>query len=239
MDDSSGVGAGPGGVLAGIRAAEMGANSALVSSGEFGGMAANEGPVPVRTLARAARLIRDARQLNQYGVNASDVALDYPRLLARVREVVDDVRGRSSLRQRIDSLRVTVHQQVGAVRFADAHTVETEDSLRLRADKFIICTGGVCRRLSVPGSEWTSTHSDAWRLTSVPSSMLVIGAGATAVQVASIFNAFGSRVQLLHTGERILRTEDEAVSTAVADGFRTSGVTVRDNLGTIESFEKT
>src|SRR6266550_109255 len=153
MADIIVIGAGPAGVVAAIRAAELGANTVLVSSGEFGGMAANDGPVPVRTLARAARLIREARQLNEYGVAASDIALDYPRLLARVREVVDDVRGRSSLRQRIDSLRVTVHQQVGAARFADAHTVETKNGLRLTADKFIICTGGVSRQLSVPGSE--------------------------------------------------------------------------------------
>ena len=92
MTDIVVIGAGPAGVLAAIRAAELGANTALVSSGEFGGMAANDGPVPVRTLARAARLIREARQLNQYGVAASEVALDYPRLLARVREVVADVR---------------------------------------------------------------------------------------------------------------------------------------------------
>src|SRR5947207_324785 len=145
MADIVVIGAGPAGVLAAIRAAELGANVVLVSSGDFGGMAANDGPVPVRTLARAARLIREARQLNEYGVAASDVALDYPRLLARVREVVADVRGRSSLRQRIDSLRVTVHQQVGPARFADAQTVETKNGLRLRADKFIICTGGGSR----------------------------------------------------------------------------------------------
>ena len=61
MTDVVVIGAGPAGVLAAIRAAELGARTALVSSGEFGGMAANDGPVPVRALAYAARLIRDAR----------------------------------------------------------------------------------------------------------------------------------------------------------------------------------
>ena len=178
-------------------------------------MAANDGPVPVRTLAHAARLIRDARQLGQYGVTVSEPVLDYPRLLARVREVVNDVRAHSSLRQQIDSLGVTVHEQAGAARFADPHTIVTESGLRLQADKIIICTGGVSRRLPIPGFELTSTHSDAWGLTSVPPSMLVIGAGATGVQVASIFNAFGSRVQLFEAGPRILATEDEDVAAAV------------------------
>ena len=60
----------------------------------------------------------------------------------------------------------------------------------------------------MPGFELTSTHSDAWKLTSVPRSMLVIGAGATGVQVASIFNAFGSRIQLFQTGPRILPSKE-------------------------------
>lgn len=233
------IGAGPAGVLAALRAADLGARTALVTRDEFGGMAANDGPVPVRTLAHAARLIREARQLGQYGITVSKPVLDYPRLLARVREVVNDVREHSTLREQIDSLGVAVYEQSGTARFANQHTIETESGLRLQAEKIIICTGGVSRRLSIPGFELTNTHSDAWGLTSVPPSMLVIGGGATGVQVASIFNAFGSQVQLYQTGPRILPTEDEDVSAAVAAAFRESGIAVHENFGAIESFEKT
>jgi pyruvate/2-oxoglutarate dehydrogenase complex dihydrolipoamide dehydrogenase (E3) component len=69
--------------------------------------------------------------------------------------------------------------------------------------------------------------------------MLVVGAGATGVQVASSFQAFGSRVQLFQAGPRILPTEDEDVSAAVLAAFRRSGMIVRENFGSIESFEKT
>ena len=233
------IGAGPAGVVAAVRAAELGARTSLIASGEFGGMADNDGPVPVRVLAHTARLLRDARQLGQYGVNVSEPVLDYPRLLARAREVVGDVRAHSSLRQQIDLLGVTVHEQTGQARFLDARTVETKGGLRLQAEKIIICTGGVSRRLPIPGFELTSTHSDAWSLTSVPASMLVVGGGATGAQVASIFNAFGTRVQLFEAGPRILATEDEDVAAAAAAAFRKSGMVVRENFGTIESFEKT
>jgi pyruvate/2-oxoglutarate dehydrogenase complex dihydrolipoamide dehydrogenase (E3) component len=233
------IGAGPAGVLAALRAADLGACTMLVTRAEFGGMAANDGPVPVRTLAHAARLIREARQLGEYGIGVGEPVLDYPRLLTRVRAVVDDTCAHSSLRRQIDSLGVILHEHAGITRFADQHTVETEDGLRLQAEKIIICTGGVSRRLSVPGCDLASTHSDAWELTSVPSSMLVIGAGATGVQIASIFNAFGSRIQLFQTGPRILPTEDEDVSAAVAAAFRESGIVVHENLGAVESFEKT
>ena len=233
------VGAGPAGVVAALRAADLGAKTALVTRGEFGGMAANDGPVPVRTLAHAARLIRESRQLGQYGIAVSEPALEYRRLLTRVREVTNDVRAHSAFRGQIDSAGVAVHERAGMARFVDPHTIETESGLRLHAEKVIVCTGGVPRRLSVPGVEYTATHSDAWSLTAVPPSMLVIGAGATGAQVASVFNAFGSRVQLFQAGPRILPTEDEDVSAAVAAAFRAAGMMVREDFGTIESFEKT
>ena len=127
------IGAGPAGVFCALRAADLGARTTLVTRAEFGGMAANDGPVPVRTLAHAARLVRDARQLDRYGLAVDAPALSYPRLIARVREVVGDVRDHAALRRQIDAVGVTVHEHAGAARFVDAHTVETESGLRLGA----------------------------------------------------------------------------------------------------------
>jgi pyruvate/2-oxoglutarate dehydrogenase complex dihydrolipoamide dehydrogenase (E3) component len=239
MTDVIVIGAGPAGVIASLRAADLGARTILVTRAEFGGMAANDGPVPVRTLAHAARLMRDARQLGQYGIVVNKPTLDYARLLDRVREVVDDARAHSSFREQIDSLGVTVYERAGAARFIDENSIETESGRRLRSEKFIICTGGVSRRLPVPGCELASTHSDAWSLTSVPPSMLVIGAGASGIQVASIFNAFGSDIQLFQAGPRILPGEDEDISAAVALALRKLNIVVNENFGSIEAFEKT
>lgn len=233
------IGAGPAGAFAAHRAADLGARTALVAREEFGGMAANDGPVPVRALAHAARLVRETRQLGRYGITAAGFDLDYGRLLARVREVVHDIRTHSALRSRIDGLGVTVHEHAGTAHFVDPHTVETSRGLRLHGEKIILCTGGTSRPLTVPGAELTHTHSDAWALREVPPSMLVIGAGATGVQVASIFTAFGSRVQLFQAGPRILPSEDEDVSAVVAEAFRERGMVVREKLDAVKSFEKT
>jgi dihydrolipoamide dehydrogenase len=233
------IGAGPAGAVAALRAADLGARTTLVTSSRFGGMAASDGPIPVRTLAHAARLIRDARQFDQYGIAVSEPVLDYARLLARVRKVVDEVTEHSSLRQHIIAAGVIVHEGAGAARFADPHSIVTRNGLRLRAEKVIICVGGVGRQLPIPGVNFTITHSGAFALAKVPSSMLVIGGGATGVQVASIFNALGSRVQLYERGPRILPAEDTDVAAAVAAAFRRSGIIVHENFGTIESFEKT
>jgi pyruvate/2-oxoglutarate dehydrogenase complex dihydrolipoamide dehydrogenase (E3) component len=232
------VGAGPAGVVAALRAARLGARTALVTRDQFGGMAANDGPVPVRTLAQAARLIREARQLPRYGITGSEPSLDYPRLLACVREVTAAAREQTLLRDDLDRAGVSIYEQVGPARFADAHIVESDHAPRLHADKVIICTGGISRPLPVPGFELTATHSDAWNLSSVPPSLLVIGAGATGVQVASIFNAFGSRVHLLEVAPRILMSEDREVSEAVGAALAASGIHIVEDAGTIESFER-
>src|SRR5262245_56525010 len=139
MPDVVVLGAGPAGVVAALRAAELGATTALVTQGAFGGMAAEDGPVPVRTLAHAARLIREGRQLGLYGIEVGRPVLHYPSLLARVRQVCTDVKAHSALRPQIDALGVAVYEQAGPARFADPHTIVSDRGLRLSAEKIIIC----------------------------------------------------------------------------------------------------
>jgi pyruvate/2-oxoglutarate dehydrogenase complex dihydrolipoamide dehydrogenase (E3) component len=232
------IGGGPAGVFAALQAARLGARTTLVTRHAIGGMAAADGPVPVRAMAQAARLHREARHLHRYGVEMSDTTLDYRRLLARVREVVDEVAGHSVMRDELQDAGVSLREHAGNARFLDPHTIEAEQGARLSADKVILCGGGINRVLPVPGAELVGSHRDAWALTAQPESLLVIGAGATGVQVASVFAELGSRVTLFEAGPRILGTEDEDVSRAVAASFRASGIDVREDFGRIRGFEK-
>ncbi|HKN54547.1 MAG TPA: NAD(P)/FAD-dependent oxidoreductase [Amycolatopsis sp.] len=232
------IGAGPAGVVAALRAARLGASTALITRDQFGGMAANDGPVPVRTLAQAARLIREARQLPLFGIAGGEPWLDYARLLARVRDVTADARRHTLLRDDLERAGVDIHEQAGTARFVDTHTVESDNAPRLQAEKIILCTGGASRPLAVPGFDLAATHSDAWHLSSVPPSLVVVGAGATGVQVASIFNAFGSQVHLVEIAPRILMSEDQEVSEAVTAAMEASGIQIVASAGTIDRFER-
>src|SRR5262245_3687305 len=233
------IGAGPAGVMAALRAAELGAATTLVTRGEFGGMAATDGPVPVRTLAHAARLMRGAGRLDRHGISPSDPSLDDGKLLARVREVVVDTSARSGLRAQAERLGVKIHERSGDVRFTEPHAVEAADGTRLEADRFILCTGGVARRLGVPGPALVATHSDAGSPTAVPAAWIVSGGGMTGRQVAWIFPARGSRVSVFQRGPRILPDEDQDVATEVARQLRGSGMEIRESFGDIERFERT
>lgn len=231
------IGAGPAGIFAALRAADLGAPTTLVTSGALGGMAADDGPVPVRTLAHAARLMREVRQMPTYGIEVGDPQLDYRVLLERVGSVVREVQQQALLRPQLEGAGVAIHEHTGPVHFVDPRSVETATGQRFTADRILICTGGASRSLPIPGFDLLATHSDAWSLTEVPTSMLVIGGGATGLQVASVFAAFGTRVDLFEVSERILPAEEPEVSAQVAQGFRARGIGVHEALGTIESFE--
>lgn len=231
------IGAGPAGTAAALRAGDLGAKTALITRDAFGGMAANDGPIPVRVLAHAARLARDARQLAQYGISVEQPALDYTRLVQRARDVVGEARSHSTLLEQVKNAGVELVEHAGTVEFADAHTICSASGPTLRGTRIVICSGGVSRTLGVPGAELTVTPADAFSLAAVPKSMIVIGAGATGAQVASIFNALGSSVTICQAGPRIIESEDAEISDAVAAAFREDGIAIHQGFGAIERID--
>jgi pyruvate/2-oxoglutarate dehydrogenase complex dihydrolipoamide dehydrogenase (E3) component len=176
--------------------------------------------------------------ISQYGISIGTPTLDYDALLRRVKEVVQHVQEHALARSNLERAGVMIEEQVGTAHFLDAHTVASERGSRLEADSVVLCTGGKGRHLPIPGFELTATHSDAWALKTIPDSMLIIGAGATGAQLASVFNALGAKVQLLERGPRILPTEDEDVSRVVGEAFRAAGIAVREGFDRIDRIEK-
>src|SRR6478609_2365199 len=231
------IGGGPAGVFAALRAARLGAQTALVTRDAVGGMAATDGPVPVRVIAHAARLRREARQLGAFGIDVGETSLDYGRLLERVREVVEEVGQTSTMLPQLREEGVVVYDHSGTAGFVDPHTIAADKGLRLRAEKVILCGGGTNRVLPLPGAHLLGSHHDAWSLTAAPESLLVVGGGATGAQVASVFNELGSRVMLYEAAPRILMTEDEDVSRVMAESFRAAGIEVRVAFGRIIEFQ--
>ena len=117
-------------------------------------MAAADGPVPVR-VAQAARLRRESRHLDRYGVAAGDNALDYGGLLARVREVVAEVAEHSVLRSELQEAGVILREHAGTARFVDPHTIEAGNGTRLHADKVILCAGAPTGRCRCRERSWS------------------------------------------------------------------------------------
>ncbi len=234
------LGGGPAGVTAALRASELGTGTriALLERNRMGGTCTNDGCVPTRALAKAARLMRDADQFASYGLIGAPPTVDLPALLARTQQIVYTIQEKKQLIQHLQASGVDVFTETGDARFVDAHTLETSHGMRFQAEKFILCAGGHARRLPFPGAEYALTHSDVWALKSLPRSVAIIGAAATGCQLASIFRDFGVEVWLLELAPRILPTEDLHVSQAVTAAFVRKGIHVVTGFAGVDRIEK-
>jgi pyruvate/2-oxoglutarate dehydrogenase complex dihydrolipoamide dehydrogenase (E3) component len=232
------VGGGPAGVTAALRARELGAEVALIERGSMGGICTNDGCVPTRVLARAARLVRDAEHFAAYGLEGEQPTVNFVRLLDRTEQVVEAVHRKKQLRLQLEAADVSVFNRAGEARFLDGHTLALDDGKSVQGEKVILCVGGQARRLPLPGSEHVLTHSDVWTMKNLPRSVAIVGGAATGCQLASVFAAFGSQVTLLEVSPRILAAEDEAVSESVAEAFGRRGIEIVSGIGGIEKVEK-
>ena len=238
MFDMIVIGGGPAGVVAALRARELGATVALIERGQMGGTCTNDGCVPTRVLAKAARLARDTEQLAEYGLIGEKPTVDFAVLLARTQHVVQQIHEKKQLQRHLEQAGVTVFANAGEAHFVDEHSVMLGDGTTLQGKKFIISAGGHARRLPFPGSEYTLTHSDLWSLQQLPRKIVVVGGAATGCQLASCFAAFGANVRILEVAPRILAGEDEMVSQGIAEAFHQRGIVVIPNIGGIQRIEQ-
>jgi pyruvate/2-oxoglutarate dehydrogenase complex dihydrolipoamide dehydrogenase (E3) component len=232
------IGGGPAGVTAALRARELGAKTALIEKGRLGGTCTNDGCAPTRVLAKVARLVRDARQFEIYGLQASVPSIDFAKVIERTQQVIYQLEEKKQLIAHLEEVGVTTLHGVGPARFVDPYTVQVSNGDRLSAQKFILSAGGSSRRLDFPGSQYALTHSDVWSMKTLPASLVIVGSGATGCQLASIFSAFGTHVTLLDLAPRILLAEDEAVADTVQGMFAYHGVDVITGMSGIQQLER-
>jgi pyruvate/2-oxoglutarate dehydrogenase complex dihydrolipoamide dehydrogenase (E3) component len=232
------IGGGPAGVTAALRARELGASTALIERGRLGGTCTNDGCAPTRVLAKAARLVRDSRQFERYGLEGSAPTVDFQKVLERTQQVIYQLQEKKQLIAHLETVGVTTLHGVGPARFVDPHTIQLMNGDTLIGDKFVICAGGVPRRLSFPGSEYALTHSDVWSMKKLPASLIIVGSGATGCQLASIFSAFGTQVTVLDVAPRMLITEDESVAKTMQELFVTHGINVITGIGSLQKIER-
>jgi dihydrolipoamide dehydrogenase len=216
----------------------LGARVALIERGRLGGTCTNDGCAPTRVLAKAARLARDARQLEKYGLSAPLPTVDFASLMERTQQVIYQLQEKKQLIAHLEAVGVTTLREAGNAQFADPHSISLPDGRILTAEKFIICAGGAARRLTFPGSQYTVTHSDVWTFKKLPDSVAIVGSGATGCQLASIFDAFGTKVTLIDIAPRILISEDQAVSETMHQAFEQSGIRVITGIKGLERVER-
>jgi dihydrolipoamide dehydrogenase len=234
------LGAGPGGYVAAIRAAQRGARVTVVENLALGGVCLNAGCIPSKALLSVVELGEKVKKAGESGLMIEGmVQYDLVRMVTRKNKVVENlVKGIGTLFKAWG-----VEHVQGTGELLDERTLRvvkrdgTEQ--RLQADALIIATGSSWPNLPlfpVDGKQ-ILTSKEALDLTDRPDSMLIIGAGVEGCEFAALYSALGSQVTVVELLPRILPLEDEEVSASLDRELKKRGVTIRTGT-TVEKLDR-
>jgi dihydrolipoamide dehydrogenase len=216
------IGGGPGGYVAAIRAAQLGAKVTLIEKDELGGTCLNWGCIPTKALLRGVELLESLEASKDFGIHVGEVSVDFSKLMARKdRAVKTLVSGVSGL---MKSNGIEVIK--GKARLISPQNMEVIDEkqqkLAFQAQKIIIATGSVSADLPIPGAKLPGVidSNGALQLTQVPESMVIIGAGPIGLEFGTIYAALGARVTILEMLPQILPSEDPEVASSLDKSLR-------------------
>ncbi|MDP2689317.1 MAG: dihydrolipoyl dehydrogenase [Deltaproteobacteria bacterium] len=221
------IGGGPGGYVAAIRGAQMGASVALIEKNRLGGTCLNRGCIPTKALYYSAGALSSARRAAEFGVDVGTVGFSLGRAVDRKEQVVEKLVG--GVAQLLKGNKVEVINGTGTIEAAGRVRVENgEGAEELGAKSIIIATGS--EPAMIPAfsidREHVLTTTEMLKLRKVPESLMVIGGGVNGCEFATLFSTFGSRVMIVEMLPSILATEDKAISRVVLKRFKDRGVSV-------------
>jgi dihydrolipoamide dehydrogenase len=223
------IGAGPGGYVAAIYAARVGMKVAVIEKdSRLGGTCLLRGCIPTKALLHSADMYDEVRNGAEHGVIVKELSLAFDKVMARKKKIV--TKNAKGVEFLMKKNKVTVFSGRGRLDGKNRVAIEVEggDTQVIEAANVIIATGSAVRLL--PGLEVVPdrivTSDQILELTSLPKSLIVLGAGAVGVEFASIFHRFGVEVTLVELLPRVLPIEDEEVSEVVAKEFRRQGIKV-------------
>jgi pyruvate/2-oxoglutarate dehydrogenase complex dihydrolipoamide dehydrogenase (E3) component len=229
------LGAGPAGLVAALRAAELGRRMVVLQDGPLGGTCVHTGCVPTRVLAKTARLLRDLRGSGEYGIDTGPATVHWDRLKTKVQQVIGQILAAKAIPEHLDRADVQLITEDRA-RFVDPHTLELAASGRqVTAETVIIAVGGHSRRLPVPGIEHTLIPEHLLDLAELPRSVAIVGSGNTGAQLVTVLGALGAEVTLLETQPRILPTAD--ADAVLHRSFTDQGVHAATGIGGVRAVE--
>ena len=228
------LGAGPGGYVSAIRAAQLGLKVAVVEQKYWGGVCLNVGCIPAKSLIKNAEVAHTFKhQAEEFGISG-DVTFDYGKAVDRSRKVsAGIVKGVHFLMKKNKITEID-----GRGTFVDAHTIEV-DGERYTFDNAIIATGSVVKTL--PGVELSDNVVSYEELIvdrDLPDSMVVIGAGAIGMEFAYVLANYGVEVTVVEFLDRVLPNEDADVSKEITKAYKKLGITFKTAHKTTEVRDK-
>ncbi|NBV06693.1 MAG: dihydrolipoyl dehydrogenase [Proteobacteria bacterium] len=222
------IGAGPGGYVAAIRAAQLGLKVGIVEANHLGGICLNWGCIPTKALLKSSEVNHLIHNLDAYGFSAKEIKFDFTKIIERSRAV--SKRLSTGIAGLMKKNKIEVID--GFAKFLDAKKISVSQDGRevtqVEAAYFIVATGARAR--VIPGMEpdieniWT--YREAMTPKALPKSLLIVGSGAIGSEFASFYRNMGSEVTLIEMAENILPVEDEEISKLARKSFEKQGIKV-------------
>ncbi|MGF6860165.1 dihydrolipoamide dehydrogenase [Rhodobacteraceae bacterium MBR-64] len=221
------IGAGPGGYVAAIRAAQLGLSVAIVERENLGGICLNWGCIPTKALLRSSEVFHLMHRAKEFGLKADNIGYDLDAVVKRSRGVAKQLSG--GIGHLMKKNKITVVMGEATIPARGKVQVKTDKGTEdLTAKNIILATGARAREL--PGLEadgdrvWTYRH--ALQPPHMPKKLLVIGSGAIGIEFASFYNTLGSETTVVEVMDRILPVEDAEISAFAKKAFEKQGMKI-------------
>jgi len=223
------IGAGPGGYVAAIRAAQLGFSVGLIEKNKLGGVCLNIGCIPTKALLKSADVFQYITHAKDYGIDVVDAKANFAGIIKRSRDVADGMS--KGIEFLMKKNKITVIK--GAATFNKDKSLavkdETGKTTNYSAKHIIIATGAKPRSLpSMPidGKKIISS-TEAMMLPTQPKKMIIVGAGAIGVEFAYFYQSIGTQVVLVELQKNILPVEDEEISRTLERIYRKNGMEIK------------
>jgi dihydrolipoamide dehydrogenase len=243
------IGAGPGGYVAAIRAAQLGLKVGIVEANHLGGICLNWGCIPTKALLKSSEVNHLLHNLDEYGFSAKETKFDFQKVIERSRGVSKKLSGGIGALMKKNKIEVID----GFASFLDSKTisvVKPEDAgspylggasgrasaamgvhkeiAKVEAQNFIVATGARARVIAgmEPDGDLIWTYREAMTPKALPKSLIVVGSGAIGSEFASFYRNMGSEVTLIEMAANILPVEDEEISKIVRKSFEKNKINV-------------
>jgi pyruvate/2-oxoglutarate dehydrogenase complex dihydrolipoamide dehydrogenase (E3) component len=225
------IGGGAAGLTVAAGAAQLGAKTLLIEKEkELGGDCLHYGCVPSKTLIRTARVAHLMKRAQDFGLPRVEVPpVDYRQVVGRIRSVIGEIQKHDS-EERFCGLGAKV--TFGAPRFTDEHTLQLNGQ-SYTAKNWVVSTGSSPAIPAVEGLTQTPyiTNKEIFYLDHLPRSLIILGAGPIAAEMAQAFARLGSRVEVIQRSGQILSLEDRDLADTVMEVLSREGVVFHLNAG--------
>ena len=229
------LGAGPGGYVAAIRAAQLGLKTAIIEKDSVGGVCLNWGCIPSKSLLRNAEVLNLVNNAEEFGITFENLTYDFSKAISRSREVVDKLT--SGVQYLLNKNQVELIEGTG--KLTEPHEIEIlENNRKFTSDNIIIATGARQRDIdSMPIDHQIVINSrDALSMSEIPDDITIIGAGATGVEFAHIYRSYGAKVTLVEMMDRIIPNEDSEISDLLRKSFAEREIDIKVGV-TVKSIQ--